>query len=554
MLTSTAFAEPPPRSIPSSQVITKVVPVSGPLYERELTLLAIAHRPQLERLRGAVKVAVAQQRASHDLEEPELRVSYAYDADERLDSPYIERETLSGSSQESFDSLTNSTTLAGTTTDAERGSISSNRTRVIERRVTPGATKDVIEEQVYETDSSTTITSRDRTRLGTTSPESEKQNEHRRLVGSTRRVIEHPDTSGRDNAWGAMLRFKLPHPWERRARIQRAAAEVSLAEADYFVEEDVVVRTVRASYQELAILEAKLDAQKRRKTAAEGYRDWLEKQQSPRIGLELAAARAKIYGTLADIRSMEGDAAYVRRDLAIYCGLADASRIITALAPRVVAEPAKLDVSYLSSISMLYRGDMLGSQARLAIAGALLAQANAASIPFGTFIDLGYTQQNSLRRTGQSDEWFARIGISIPLWEWTGFNKQTEVPKAATLTLEQQVNLQRSLVTNEINQAVKRLVSADAQLANCDKDIADLKADLKKSLNETQLATSDVNDVVKAKRIEQDFQDLTQQMELNRYAALSGYHEALMALEKAMGVRIEQVLNRTVPSEMTKSE
>ena len=38
------------------------------------------------------------------------------------------------------------------------------------------------------------------------------------------------------------------------------------------------------------------------------------------------------------------------------------------------------------------------------------------------------------------------------------------------------------------------------------------------------------------------------------FAALSAYHEALMALEKAMGARIEQMLNRTVPSERTKPE
>ena len=189
---------------------------------------------------------------------------------------------------------------------------------------------------------------------------------------------------------------------------------------------------------------------------------------------------------------------------------------------------------------------MLNAQARLSIAQAQLAQAKAASIPFTTFIDLGYSQQNSFRRTGQNEEWFARVGISIPIFNWLGVNKQREVPLAATLSIEQQIQLQRSLITNEISQAINRLVSADAQLENCKQDLSKLNADLKKSLADSQLATADIEDLLKAKRIEQEFQDLSQQMELNRYSALSAYLEASYALEKAIGVGLERVLRRGV--------
>ena len=94
----------------------------------------------------------------------------------------------------------------------------------------------------------------------------------------------------------------------------------------------------------------------------------------------------------------------------------------------------------------------------------------------------------------------------------------------------------------EVSQALKRLSTADAQLATCDKDSEALKADLKKSLTDAQLASADVTDVVKAKRIEQEFADLAEQMELSRFTALGTYQDALMALEKAIGTRIEQVL------------
>lgn len=548
---SAAHPEPSPRSIPSVQTLLEMVPDQGPVTERELTLLAIANLPLLEKLRGAVLVATAQQRAARNLEEPELRVSYAYDDDNRLGEPYTERETALTNSSESFSSFGSSTNLNGTTLDQERGTTDGSRMRLIERRVTPGPTQDVIEESIYETQNSTTSTTGNRTRLGTTSPQSSQASSNRRLIATNRRVIEHPDTSGRDKAWGALVRFKVPHLWERKARILRAAAEVSLAEAEYFAEEDIVVRTVRSNFQDLAILEAKLAAQVKRKASHETYRDWLQSQQSPQMGLDLASARAKVYGTLADIRTMEGEIADLRQDLAAYCGLSDPNRIVSTLAPHFISQPANLDVGYLSNIATLYRSDMLNAQARLSIAQAQLAQAKAASIPFATFVDLGYTQQNSFRRTGQNDEWFARIGISIPIWNWVGINKQREVPKAATLSLEQQIHLQRSLIANEIRQAVSRVVSADTQLNQCIKDLVRLNADFDKSLKDTQLATADIEDALKAKRIEQEFQDLTQQMELNRYSAISAYLEASTALENAIGTGLERVLSRSVELPVT---
>lgn len=523
-----------------------MVPNQGPITERELTLLAIANLPQLEKLRGAVKVATAQQRAVRNLEEPELRVSYAYDNDNRVGEPFTEFDTSLTNSTDTFNTFSTETTLNGTTLESERGSTSTSRMRMIERRVTPGATQDVIEERIYETRDSSTSSSGSRTELGSTSPQSSSESSNRRLVATNRRVIEHPDTTGRDNAWGALVRFRVPHPWERKARILRAAAEVSLAEADYFAEEDIVVRTVRSNFQDLAILNARLATQTLRKKNCESYRDWLQTQQSPKIGLDLASARAKVYGTLTDIRSLEGEIANLRQELAAYCGLSDPTRIKTSLSPIFISQPAQLDVAYLSNIATLYRSDMLNAQARLSIAQAQLAQAKAASIPFTTFIDLGYSQQNSFRRTGQNEEWFARVGISIPIFNWLGINKQREVPLAATLSIEQQIQLQRSLIANEISQAITRLVSADSQLENCKQDLSKLNADLKKSLADSQLATADIEDLLKAKRIEQEFQDLSQQMELNRYSALSAYLEASYALEKAIGVGLERVLHRGV--------
>ena len=66
------------------------------------------------------------------------------------------------------------------------------------------------------------------------------------------------------------------------------------------------------------------------------------------------------------------------------------------------------------------------------------------------------------------------------------------------------------------------------------------------SQSDTQSASASITDVVKAKQIEQEFADIAQQMELSRYASFAAYQDALMALEKALGIRIEQALRRGV--------
>jgi len=522
--------------MPSAKTIARMVPASGKLGERELTLMAIARRPELEKLRGAIATATAQKRAAGDLENPELRLSYAQGADDRIDNPYTERETALTNTSESFDKVTSSSSTEPATVTSS-GITDNSRFREIERTVTPGSTRDIIEERIYETNSSSNAST-------SSKPGIQYETENRKLIGITRRAIDHANTTGEDNTWGVLLRFSLPNPWERKARIQRAAAEISLAEAEYYAGEDVVVRKVRGAYQGLAILQGRLAAQTRRKAGFEFYRDWLEKQKVPQLGLDLASARAKVYNTLADIRSLESDIAAMRDDLAAFCGLADASRIETSIKTRLVKNPAALDVEYLTSIAMLYRSDVLGDQARLAIARAELSAVKAKRIPVTTFVDLGYAQNESLHSSGQKDEWFARVGVSFPLWDWVGFNKKHTVHEATSQSLERQLTMQQTVVSNEIKQAVKRLAAAEAQLSIHDKDLANIHADLTKSMADAQIATLNVDDLAKGARIEQEFKDLAQQMELSRFSSLSAYQEALMALEKTLGIRLERALSQ----------
>jgi outer membrane protein TolC len=423
---SKAVSERQGTPIPSAKAIATMIPKNGKLGERELTLLAIARRPDLEALRGTANTAIALKRAAHDLVNPEMRLSYAED-------------------------------------------------NAISKAV--------------------------------------------------------------------LFRFAVPHPWERKARIQRAAAEVTLAEAQYYAGEDELVRKVRSLFYELAILRSKLELQKSRKAGFESHRDWLEERTVPSIGLDLAAARAKVYQTLSDIRDLESTSTAVRDELAIFCGLEDPNRIDTSIHSRRITAPNFLDVEYLTSIAMLYRQDVLNDQARLAVARAQLSEVKARRIPATTFIDLGYTNTDDPRRSNNNEEWFARVGVSIPLWDWIGFNKQHQVHEAASQSLETKIEMQRQIIRTEVKQAVKLVSSLETQLGSHDKDREAIQSDMKKSLHDSEMAATGVDDLIKSRRIQHEFKDLSQQMEISRLSALSAYQEAVMSLEKSLGIRIERALS-----------
>ena len=50
----------------------------------------------------------------------------------------------------------------------------------------------------------------------------------------------------------------------------------------------------------------------------------------------------------------------------------------------------------------------------------------------------------------------------------------------------------------------------------------------------------------KSRRLQDEFKDLSQQMEISRLSALSNYQEALMTLERALGIRVERALRLTI--------
>ena len=69
---------------------------------------------------------------------------------------------------------------------------------------------------------------------------------------------------------------------------------------------------------------------------------------------------------------------------------------------------------------------------------------------------------------------------------------------------------------------------------------------MKTSMADAEMAATGVEDLIKSRRIQHEFQDLSQQMEISRLSALSAYQEALMSLENALGIRVERALRLTI--------
>ena len=549
-----APATPTMTQVPPSETLLAMVPASGPLSERELVLLAIANSPELERRRVAIAVAYAQRRAVNYWENPELRVSYAWQDDDFLSVPYTETgreeirtsERFSGTETESSLAQLGELGFGESTIDRESGTASTRRYREIERRVTPGRGMQTVDTRVYEVreDRSNGTRSRTQSDLFTSGTRRDRVNENvqRRLVSQSRETVQSPDWTERDQL-GLLMRFRLPNPVERMARFERAAAEISLAEAQYLADEDQMVRDVRGLCLDIAVLESQLTAhQKRRQGYLELYGE-LERLNQPEFAMDKARARIDMYNALEDIREVENDIVRLKTDLAALCGLESTHRIRTGgLTVRRVVEPGALDPAWLVEMAMVYRSDVLESRARQAIARARMKEERAAKVPFATFVDAGWQRNWVDGRYGNQDEWMIRAGIQIPFFDWLGINKRDKAFQAEMEAWEKQVLRQRQRIAADVALAIQRMRESAAQLADFEKDIAKQGVDARKAVAELEASMTDIGDFTRPRRMRAEFTASALQLEAGRYEGYADYNKALMALEDALGVRVEKVL------------
>ncbi|MES2705226.1 MAG: TolC family protein [Verrucomicrobiota bacterium] len=547
-------AEPPARPVPEESELMREAPASGQLDEDALIRMAIANSTDLARRRDEVLIARAKIRGAGDFENPELRIGYAWDHDDRLRSAFTETSEQAIFSNEQFSSVENRVNLApfpyvgngDTQYRTGNGLESTSRYQTIETKVTPGRYEDVKVTKVYETrvDSSSERQNRDKQSGGTieNEPLDITKKENRRIVEESREVIKHQDDHSRDDQLSLTLRFKLPNWLERRANIQIAAAETSRAESEYLIEEDKVILMVRELYEELTMLENTQRSSVVRAGVYQKYRSEFESANLPELADVTADIRREAGKNKLDQREHRSDIARVREELSAFCGLNQPERIKISDRPTRRLVPVKdLDPDYLASLAYLHRSDLLDLRSRHQLAKAELMGAKAQRIPSLTFIEGGWATSETTGRTGEAEEWGIRAGITLPLFEWTGINKAHKEFEKATEVYSRQIENQQRLIRLEITQSIARIKEATGELGTYEADFAQVKLDAQRSLTETAI------DDVKLQKTRYQVDELTSRFEEERHEVWSDYHKAVMALERAIGTRLEKVMTPVMP-------
>ena len=549
--------------ISTAEALAAAVPGSGPLSERHLILLAIANNPDLEKLRGDIRIAKAEEQAAHDLKNPELRFTYGWQNDDTISSPYTERGRESLSSSESFGEFDTSSIIGDTgivpgngVNETRSGNVGTTRFREIERRVTPGRYQDKIETITYERrDSSGSSVRSKASESNPANPTREAHNENtsRRIASRSVETVNHPDAFGRGESFNILLRFQPPHPWERKAAIQRALAEISLAEAKYLAEEDKVVRTVRELYSKISLTRSEQAAELKRKGIQEGLsKELLTYSFDPSAAFDASRAEQEGMDAMMKAAGLGANAGVMQGELAGFCGVADPSRIAPeGITIRRVMEGDHLSVAYLTDMAMVYRADILESRARMEIARAMLAEVKAARIPFATFIDAGWGRQWSDGRTGTQDEWMIRVGMSFPIFDWIGLNKKHKVYEESQRSWERQIEKQRQQITNEITVLLNNLSLFQRNFSTVDSQLKQAQERAAKAVTGAQINAAlpdlpgfgpNANDLNKSKRFEFQKKDMEQVVEIRRYKNWQNYNDTVLQLERVIGVRLEKIL------------
>ena len=102
---------------------------------------------------------------------------------------------------------------------------------------------------------------------------------------------------------------------------------------------------------------------------------------------------------------------------------------------------------------------------------------------------------------------------------------------------------QKQRISAEVELAIERLRKTARTLRGYEGDLRDLQKEAKETVAKLEASAAGLTDYSKGKRTKYEYEDLTQQMEIGRFEAYSDYNKALMALEDAIGVRIEKALN-----------
>jgi outer membrane protein TolC len=415
-----------------------------------------------------------------------------------------------------------------------------SRYREFERRVTPGATQDRIEVTEYETRRESATGSRSRREresngAGGLKDEERsfrglRENSTRKIVGRTVTYEDHDDVTKGDDTWSFLIRWQLPNPWEQKAKV--AVAEAEILAADWVLKKTVeeTILAVRELYDEL--VEAELKQKNAAATAKYRY------GTTATAAIEGKMAKAAEGASAAQLESLEMrlKGRQLRSEIVSLTGIKDPSRISVpgAIQKRSVSLSG-LDFEYLSQMASIHRADYNIIRAKKAAARAKVDEENSKKIPWAAFADVGVNHQDSARGR-DSTEWQFRLGVSLPFFSWFK-NKAVDVAKEESRAFSRQEGAFFELIQAELETALANLKDADATMRAAAEEVRQARIFLQQAQGAAMISDKPLAAQSDAKEFEMGLQNALQPFTIE-------YNKAVMMLERALGTRIENIFIR----------
>lgn len=516
-------------------------PATGPLNLAQLIDLALFNHPKSLEARRKLEVARAERLAATDWRDPEIRISYSTQTDLEVGDPYFENSTSLTNIRGIEDTQTSEFGLsdfAGTNKfDSTHTRFGETRYRRTEREVIPGATKDkIIERRYEERDSKSTGTNRSRETFpnGGLNIKNDRTGETRRLrqVSETTTYVHHRDVTEGQDQIGLLLRFPFPNPFEMKARVAEAEAEIKAADYNGKALENEIVMDVRALYEDLAYNEGLKTGLER---LAKQQQTWTDLTRTSALD-KLASAAGKNAETNQAIFAVSIKAESLRSQLAQLVGISDPSRIsVPREFRRRVIDLSQLNEAYLVQMASVYRSDLHVLMAKNDSARAAYRRERAALIPVGAFLDFGIGYQNDPRGR-DATEFQIRFGVTLPLWSWL-MNDADKVPAASARGYSREIGRLSENIEMQVKTALRLVRLTDQAISAAEKNFAALEILMKNEAVGGAGLSKNPQEVL----LEAD--EALVKIRVERLKLYKMYDEAVLSLEQALGTRLEKVLS-----------
>ena len=478
---------------------------SGPLGMIDVVRLVLENDPELDDLRVELGVTEGRAREIRYWDDPEVRIGYNHEGDERVPGAYTETlsstrtdegretQTTRGSATENrsetrLGGKNGAEVRSGSATrvsgETRRESFSGLETEVTTREYIPRRDGVLIRDTTtQQTSGTSTRTADEFVRTSGTERRTDEPNAIRQSGAGSTRERQAMTTSGQvtrvqetdryyarspyeaSDRYSVQLRLQPRNPWEVSRLLKQARAEVSLAEFELQTAQARIAAEVRREFREMAgavreaeLARVRMDVKKR---DLEFFQS-LQKSGAP-VVRQVAEKRAALARETVRHREAEARADTLREDLALRAGIADARRLRGGADTMPLLDFDGLNTNLVIQAAVATHPELAAALLELKACELGFEAARAARIPWFSVlaVEAGYEE----RYGGKvSDDYGVFAGINLPVFSWLDENLGAG-DKAGAEALRQRVGRLQERVGVQVANQLRRLDSSNRSLA-----------------------------------------------------------------------------------------